>query len=103
MTSLRKYRFHPDAAQDLNDALEWYSKVLPSLPQQFHDDFIEKIEIAISYPLAYPKFGRFRRFSMSRFPHLVFYTIKVDYIIIIGIFHNQRNPEEIQTSVTKRK
>ena len=85
----------PAAEDDLDEASGWYERKQPGLGKRFLaavDDTIVRIR-------SWPEFGIvvhkiMRRANVRRFPYGVFYVIKTDRIIVVGVLHGRRAPRK---------
>jgi plasmid stabilization system protein ParE len=85
----------PTAEDDLDEASKWYEKKQPGLGKRFFaavDETIEKIR-------NWPEFGivvykAMRRANVRRFPYGVFYVLRTDRVIVVGVLHGRRAPRK---------
>ena len=85
--------FHPDTAQEIENAYAWYQERAEGLG----DDFIEELESAFAaiaaLPETWPKFGRScRRFLLGKFPFSIIYRLDGDTVFVLCVMHNSRKP-----------
>lgn len=88
-----KYRFHPEAASEYEDAARYYARQTPGLEIRF----IECVEAAVAgvadSPSQWALFeDDIRRCLVHVFPYAVLYTIEADEILIVAIMHCSREP-----------
>ncbi|MYA60996.1 MAG: type II toxin-antitoxin system RelE/ParE family toxin [Dehalococcoidia bacterium] len=85
------------AESDLEDACRWYEirgERLGSALLQSVQDVLNTIE---RYPRIHPiVHNEVRRAEVARFPYGIIYVVKGDTILIIGVFHNSRDPNQWQ-------
>ena len=85
------------AESDLEDACRWYEirgERLGSALLQSVQDVLNTIE---RYPRIHPiVHNEARRAEVARFPYGIIYVVKGDTILIIGVFHNSRDPNQWQ-------
>jgi hypothetical protein len=63
------FRFHPDAAEELSEAIRYYEDVEPGLGQDFAVEVYSAIQRATAYPRAWAMLeGEIRRSLIRRFP-----------------------------------
>ena len=88
-----KIRFGEHASSDLDAIYAYYEVVRSGLG----DDFVDEIEGLLrgveSFPRAAPSVGKGVRVVRSRrFPYGVYYQVKEDEAVVIGIIHFSRRP-----------
>lgn len=76
------------------EAVDWYEERETGLGTAFRESVEAAIESIRRNPQAYQiVFGStVRRAVTDRFPYSIIYSIEVDKILIVSIFHNSRNP-----------
>jgi len=86
----------PEIIDDLASARDWYESRADGLGEEFvrmaYAAFGELSEFPEKYEAV---FGVFRRALMRRFPYSIYYHCLVDGIIIYGVFHSSRDPDQI--------
>ena len=88
-----KYRFHPQAEAELNEAVDYYDGCQEGLGLEFAKEVYAAIETVCRYPLAWTPLSRnTRRCLLNRFPYGVVYQSKDDVIIIIAVMRLSRKP-----------
>jgi plasmid stabilization system protein ParE len=89
-----KYRFHPEAESELNEAVDYYDACQEGLGLEFAREIHATIENIREFPLAWtPLSQNTRRCLVSRFPYGVVYQPKGDEIVIIAIMQLNRKPD----------
>jgi hypothetical protein len=89
-----KYRFHPQAEAELNEAVDYYDGCQEGLGLEFAKVVYAAIENICQYPLAWTPLSRnTRRCLLNRFPYGVVYQSKGDVIIIIAVMQLSRKPD----------
>jgi plasmid stabilization system protein ParE len=88
-----KFKFHPEALAEYEDAARHYRECQRGLELRF----IGCVESAIRQILQTPERWRvfeadIRRCLTKVFPYALRYTIEVDYILIIAVMHCHREP-----------
>ena len=89
-----RYWLHPEAAEDLREAAEFYrDRAGNALALAFIGDF----ERAVSLLLEHPGLGALfasgkRRWLLTRFPYSLVYTVVGDEIRILAVAHRSRRP-----------
>lgn len=85
----------PQAEAELLAALDWYEAQRAGLGQQFADEVREVIAAVATRPLTFPKVhGEMRRAILRRFPYGVFFRMTTHEIIILGVIHGRRHPQQ---------
>jgi hypothetical protein len=89
-----KTNFHPEAEEELNNAIDFYESKELGLGIDFAIDIKKAIVRIEKYPMAWTIFeGEIRRSLLSRFPYGILYVVKESEIYILAIMHLRRNPE----------
>jgi plasmid stabilization system protein ParE len=89
-----KYRFHPEAEAELNDAVDYYDACQEGLGLEFAREVHATIENICDFPLAWtPLSPNTRRCLLRRFPYGVVYQLKIGEIVIIAIMQLNRKPD----------
>ncbi len=89
-----KFRFHPLADTDLNQAAAWYESKRIGLGYEFLLEFDRLKKYIKSFPKMFPAIeNETRKASMGRFPYVVIYEVLKDEILIIAVFHTKRHPD----------
>jgi len=87
------FRFHPDAAAELAEAIQYYEDVEPGLGQDFAVEVYSAIQRATAYPHAWAILeGDIRRSLVRRFPYGVLYAEDGDGVMVVAVMHLHRNP-----------
>lgn len=91
-------KIHPEAAEELDDAAQWYADQHPSLAHRFLDQ-IRRAERGISaWPLAGTIFHHshegtpVRSLRVATFPYRIFYFLDECELVIIAYAHERRRP-----------
>lgn len=87
------YDFHPDAKQELNDAVAYYDNI----SREMGDAFVAEVERALNrieqFPEAWILLSKnTRRCRVASFPYGIIYAITKQQILIIAVMHLQRQP-----------
>lgn len=88
-----RLRFHTAIPDDLVNALEYYESVSGKLANRFRTSVDKKLdEIAIS-PESFPfDISPVRFAKIDRFPYLIFFVVKSEFVLIIAILHGASDP-----------
>lgn len=90
----------PEAEQDMTEAFGWYEDRITGLGHAFLQSMDSVLGNIIQSPLQFPLvFRNTRRALMRRFPHEIFFVLKVDRIIILAVYHAKRNPKTWQQRI----
>ena len=95
-----KFSFHPDAEEELNQAVDYYNHCQPLLGWDFAREVYLTIQNILSYPEAWtPLSKNTRRCLVNRFPFGVIYQIKKEEVLIISVMQLNRKPGYWQTRI----
>jgi len=93
----REIIFAPLARLEFEDAVAWYEKQRAGLG----DEFRVEVHTALQKVLMSPE--RFRLASstmhkamLHRFPYSIYYSVELNAINVVSIFHGARNPAELR-------
>jgi plasmid stabilization system protein ParE len=90
----KRFRFHPAAEAELNDAVDWYEEKEPGLGLQFVGSIRWKIATLLVAPQRWRLVNGTRRVLLGRFPYAIVYReVSDDEIEIIAIAHYRRRPK----------
>ena len=90
---MSRYRYLPEAREDLNNAAAFYEASVPGLGDAFLDDVERAINDIRENPRTGAPIGRvFRRAILRRFPFTIVYAERDDEIVIVAIAHDRRRP-----------
>jgi plasmid stabilization system protein ParE len=84
----------PQAADEFDDATDYYDQQQPGLGWRFRDEVdrhIRWIGEHAEVPRLRP--GGYRRVNLKVFPHYIAYTVQGGAIWLLAIAHAQRRPE----------
>lgn len=87
-------RISPAAEFETEQAKEYYAAESPGFDLKLADSLEHTFARIIDTPLAFPVvFGtEVRMASVQRFPFLIFFAVREDYVWVYSVFHNSRNP-----------
>lgn len=89
-----RFVFHPEAENELNEAIDYYEGIEPLLGYDFSLEVYSSIQLAIKFPRAWPVIENdIRRVLLNRFPFGVLYIYNNNMIYIIAIMNLHRNPD----------
>jgi hypothetical protein len=85
--------FHPDAAQEANDAVDFYDQVRMGLGEDFRTELHAALARILQNPELYGiEAGAIRVCRLHRFPYSVYYETLVDCIWVAAVAHQSRRP-----------
>ena len=88
--------FHPEAEQELRQAISYYEKCRPGLGGEFAQEVYQAIKRIIQFPDSYAHFSKnTRRCTLNRFPYGLLYSIRKtdENIIILAVMNLHQKPE----------
>ncbi|MDR3625885.1 MAG: type II toxin-antitoxin system RelE/ParE family toxin [Ignavibacteriaceae bacterium] len=87
------FTFHPEARNELNQAVDYYENQQQKLGLEFLKETYYTIQRIIEFPEAFSKQSEnTRKCITNRFPFVVIYQIKKGEIFIAAIAHLSRKP-----------
>ena len=88
------FYFHPEAERELHEAIDYYEAIEPGLGYDFSLEVYAAIQLAMTYPEAWPPMEMdIRRVLTRRFPYGVLYSSEHDALLIIAIMNLHREPD----------
>jgi toxin ParE1/3/4 len=88
-----KVVLHDAAIQELDDALEWYSKISTELSEDLLQKFIEaSFTLEINPFINSELNGGYGKLNLERFPYKLVYKIFPDEVLIVALAHHKRLP-----------
>ena len=85
--------FHPQAKQELRNAVKYYESKHNGLGKRFLIYFRESVFKIQSFPQMYHEVEKnIRQCCLSRFPYGIIYRLKNNQIQIIAVMHLYRKP-----------
>jgi plasmid stabilization system protein ParE len=85
--------YDPAAAQESQDAIDYYAAILQRLSGRFLDDMEAAINRIVDMPGAWPAFrGGLRRCLLSVFPYRIIYRVEGGIIRVFAVAHLRRRP-----------
>ncbi len=85
------------AKEEIGRANAWWQRERPSARIGLTDELRQAFDIVVQHPLAGlriddPEFRTVRRLSLNRTHYHLFYEIRDDAVVILGIRHQSRQP-----------
>jgi plasmid stabilization system protein ParE len=85
--------FHPDAAQEANDAVDYHDGLCPGLGDDFRAELDAVLARIQQNPTLYAvESGSVRLCPLHRFPYSVYYAALPDQIWVAAVGHQSRRP-----------
>ncbi len=92
-----KLIIRPEAESELLDAVKWYEEKVKGLGSNLLLNVEATIESILRTPESYtPIYKNTRRALVRKFPFGIHYIFDKDRIVVLAIFHESRNPKELQ-------
>jgi plasmid stabilization system protein ParE len=95
--------FHQEAIREFEEAVKFYGERGHNLAIRFKHELQKTITRVVAHP------DRWRileddihRCLVNVFPYSVLYTIETDYVVIVAIMHNKRQPGYWRSRLKKR-
>ena len=91
----RRLRFHKAIPDDLVNALDYYEGVSPRLANRFRENVNRRLDEIAKHPEMFPVDIPPLRFAkIDRFPYLIFFVEKSDFVSVIAIAHGASDPSK---------
>jgi len=88
-----KIRIHDLAAQEFDDAIDWYEMQSHGLGARFKSKVVEQINRIKLNPTWFPvEEGSLYKAFIPQFPYKILFTIEDDVLIIWAVAHLHRKP-----------
>ena len=86
-------RFHPAAAQEAEEAYDWYAARNPAAAHGFREELRRAVEAVAENPGTWPRYrNRARRYVFPRFPFNLVYVLRGDEVEVVAVAHGRRRP-----------
>lgn len=86
-------RFHPEAAQEIHEAVEWYRARSPEAAAGFVAELNHAIEQVAELPETWPPYkANTRRFVFRVYPFSLVYRVVEEEVAIVAVAHAKRKP-----------
>jgi plasmid stabilization system protein ParE len=91
-----KISLHPIAELELWEAIDWYNAQKPDLGKSFAKEIQRLIRAIGNNPLQFPiAYSNRRKAVCVGFPYVIVFEYIEDAILILSVFHTQRNPKDL--------
>ncbi len=81
----------------LKESFDWYESQQTSLGEKFRFEVRECIDRLTTKTVDYQAYYEsIRKVELKRFPYHLYYKREPERIVILGLFHIKRNPDEIK-------
>jgi plasmid stabilization system protein ParE len=88
----------PEAAAELDEAVQWYEGRSPGLGLELARLVRATLALIERTPLQFPDVDRgTRRAVVRRFPYAVYFVVEPDRVSVLAIFHHRRDPARWQS------
>lgn len=85
--------FRPDAELDTRAAAAWYEQEESGLGDGFSSAVAQALNRVAALPAQFPRVApRLQRALLHRFPYAVYFVDEPARVVVIGVFHERRNP-----------
>jgi plasmid stabilization system protein ParE len=86
-------RFHPAAAQEAEEAYDWYAARNPAAAYGFREELRPAVEAVAESPGSWPRYGaRAQRYVFPRFPFSLVYVRRPEEVEVVAVAHGRRRP-----------
>jgi plasmid stabilization system protein ParE len=99
---VKSYRIEAEPAveADVEAAFDWYEFEEPGLGLEFLEELRAAYHRILDGPLGYQELrSGIRRALTRQFPYAVYFSIKVEIIVVIAVLHTARDPAEWQRRI----
>ena len=91
-----KLVLHKEAGQDIEEPIDWYSKQLDGLGNQFYAQLTDKLEKLKENPKLWSvRYDEVHCVIVNVFPYLIHYIIEESEkkVVVLGVFHTSKDPD----------
>lgn len=88
-----RYRFHPHAEIELNEAVDYYEARRSGLGKRFRRAFEAALNKLLDHPTAWALIDPpCRLCRLRKFPYGIVYELRDDEVVVIAVMHLHREP-----------
>jgi len=88
-----KIVFSPEAQLEFEEAERYYQRQATYLGKEFRREVRNSLPRLRNWPLSCAlEIGEIRRLTLSRFPYKLLYSVESDYLYVIAVAHQHREP-----------
>jgi plasmid stabilization system protein ParE len=85
--------FNPSVPDDLSRALEYYEGISTTLANRFRENVNPRLDEIAEHPESFAvDIAPIRFAKIDRFPYLVFFAVKPDFVSVLAILHGSSDP-----------
>lgn len=96
------FDFHPEAEVELIEAAAYYERQVPGLGERFQSEIRRIVDLLVNQPhLGAPVDPDLRKFTLTRFPFALYYSITADVLRIEAVAHHSRRPGYWKERITQ--
>jgi len=89
----RKVRFHPEAAQEAEGAVQWYRQRSSKAAAGFVAELSHAIQQVAETPERWPRYkANTRRYIFSVYAFSLVYSLAVHEVMVVAVAHAKRKP-----------
>jgi hypothetical protein len=90
---MKPVTFHPEAAEELFEAAEFYESRSEGLGGRFLDDVVQGLTLIAETPPRWPVLsGHIRRYLLRPFPYGLLYRELPQQVLVVAVMHLHREP-----------
>ena len=88
-----KLEFHPEAEQELIEAVLRYEGEVPGLGERFDAEVREATAVLLDYPeIGTTIDTELRKLVLDRFPYSLIYSLSPESVLVLAVAHERRPP-----------
>jgi plasmid stabilization system protein ParE len=90
---MKPLRLLPQAEEEIDEALRWFSEIHPDLAEAFKLDLEHTLQRLLRRPAAWPPHrAGTRRILVERFRYAVVYRDSAAELLVVAVMHQARRP-----------
>ncbi|WP_437995710.1 type II toxin-antitoxin system RelE/ParE family toxin [Sorangium sp. So ce185] len=88
-----RFRLHPRALQEFEEAVDYYLDLSPEVASRFVDAFEAAVSFVRRNPDAAARIeGDVRRWNLRKFPYALIYRISNEHVVVLAVMPARREP-----------